>query len=156
MARRRKAIKREVLPDARYKSFEVAKFINYVMKRGEKSIAESIVYGALDRLVSLSKSGAVDSFKEVLENVKPTMEVRSKRIGGATYQVPVPVNDSRSFALAVRWLIKAASSRGEKTMVDKLFGEMSDARSNKGQAVQQKVNMHKMAAANQAFAHFKF
>jgi len=156
MSRRRKAEKRKIIPDARFKNVTIAKFINCVMKQGKKSVAEMIVYGALDSLGKVTKKNALEAFQQALANVRPAMEVRSRRIGGATYQVPVEVRDVRSLALAIRWLIKGASGRGEKTMREKLAGEFSDAFNGRGVSVKKREDTHKMAESNRAFAHYKF
>lgn len=156
MSRRRKAEKRKIIPDARFKNVTIAKFINCVMKQGKKSIAELIVYEALDALAKNTKRNALEAFDQALANVRPVMEVRSRRIGGATYQVPVEVRDIRSLALAIRWIIKAALGRSEKTMREKLAGEFSDAFNARGVSVKKREDTHKMAESNRAFAHYKF
>lgn len=174
MPRRREIPKREILPDPKLHSELLAKFINVLMVSGKKSTAEKIIYGALDilqeRVNKLKKShdetsdgdsgegsGTVlNMFEKALSNVRPSVEVRSRRVGGATYQVPVEVRSDRSVALGMRWIVKAARSRGEKGMMLRLAGELSDAFENKGSAVKKREDTHKMAKANQAFAHFKW
>jgi len=156
MSRRHSNYKREILPDTRYKDVIVTKFINCVMKSGKKTIAESIVYGAIEALGNAVKAPGIEAFRQVLSNVKPAMEVRSRRIGGATYQVPVEVSTKRALALAIRWLIASALKRSEKnTMEEKLAVEFIDAFNNKGGAIKVKEEKHKSAEANRAFAHYK-
>ena len=156
MSRRRAAEKREVLPDAKFGDIVLTKFMNTLMERGKKSVAERVVYGALDEIESKLKQDPVPAFHEALENVKPAVEVRSRRVGGATYQVPVEVRTERRQALAIRWLIQAARGRNENTMVDRLSGELLDAASNRGTAVKKREDTHKMADANKAFAHYRW
>lgn len=156
MSRRHKAEKRLVLPDAKYHDKVVAKFINNVMEHGKKAVAEKIVYGAFDIMAAKSKQDALKVFNDAIENVKPMVEVRSRRVGGATYQVPVEVRADRRQALAIRWIVDAASKRSETTMTDRLAGELLDAFSNKGSAVKKREDTHKMAEANKAFSHYKF
>lgn len=160
MSRRRAAIKRKVLPDPVYKSRLLSKFINRVMLSGKKSVAEKIVYGALDKLRQETgiKDDAelVEAFDEALGKIRPSVEVRSRRVGGATYQVPVEVRASRQEALAMRWIIEAARARSEKTMALRLAGELIDARQGRGNAVKKREDVHKMADANKAFAHFRW
>ena len=156
MPRRRAAEKREVLPDAKFGDIVLTKFINNIMFHGKKSVAERIVYGALDTIAKRSGQDPVKVFHDALENVKPTVEVRSRRVGGATYQVPVEVRPSRRQALAMRWLVDAARRRGEKTMVQRLAGEMLDAAEGKGSAVKKREDVHRMAEANKAFSHYRF
>ena len=156
MARRRRAEKREVLPDAKYGDVVVAKFMNTVMSRGKKSAAESIVYGSFEQIEKRTKKNPVEIFHAALDNVKPAIEVRSRRVGGATYQVPVEVRPERAQALAIRWLITAARARPEKTMADRLSQELRDASENRGTAVKKREDTHKMAEANRAFSHFKW
>ena len=156
MSRRRQAEKRPSMPDAKYGDVVLSKFINTVMTRGKKSIAEQIVYGALDKLSKKGGSDPVKVFHDAVENVKPTVEVRSRRVGGATYQVPVEVRPERRRALAIRWLISAARKRGENTMTEKLAGELLDASSNRGSAVKKREDTHKMAEANRAFSHYRW
>ena len=156
MSRRRSNYKREILPDTKYKDIIVTKFINCIMISGKKTIAETIVYGAIEALGDTVKSPGIEAFRQVLTNVKPAMEVRLRRIGGATYQVPVEVNTKRSLALAIRWLIGSALKRSEKnTMEEKLAAEFIDAFNNKGGALKIKEEKHKSAEANRAFAHYK-
>ncbi len=156
MSRRHAAEKREVTPDAKYGNVVVAKFMNSLMYDGKKSIAEAVVYGAFDELESKIKKPALEIFTEALNNVKPLVEVRSRRVGGATYQVPTDVRPDRQQALAIRWIISAARGRSEKTMEQRLFGELQDAYNNRGNAVRKREDTHRMADANKAFAHFKW
>jgi small subunit ribosomal protein S7 len=156
MSRRRAAIKREVLPDAKYGDIILTKFINSLMFQGKKSVAERIIYGALDKIQSRGNRDAIEVFHEALANVRPALEVRSRRVGGATYQVPTEVRLERSQALAIRWLIIAARKRTEKTMSDRMFSELSDASNNRGAAVKKREDTHKMAEANRAFAHYRW
>ena len=156
MSRRHAAEKREILPDAKYGDKVITKFMNNLMLDGKKSVAESIVYGALERVQSKLKREPVQCFHEALENVKPSVEVRSRRVGGATYQVPVEVRTERRQALAIRWIIAAARSRNESTLIDKLSGELLDAANNRGSAVKKREDTHKMAEANRAFSHYRW
>ena len=156
MSRRRTAEKRIVLPDAKYGDKVVAKFINNVMEDGKKAVAEKIVYSAFDIVASKTKQDALKVFSEAIENVKPVVEVRSRRVGGATYQVPVEVRADRRQALAIRWIIDAAKKRSETTMTEKVANELMDAFANKGSAVKKREDTHKMAEANKAFSHYKF
>ncbi|WP_445679163.1 30S ribosomal protein S7 [Radicibacter daui] len=156
MSRRHAAEKREVLPDPKFGDRVVSKFVNNIMVDGKKSIAESIVYGALDLVQTRAKADAVQLFHDALTNVKPAVEVRSRRVGGATYQVPVEVRHERAQALAFRWLIGAARNRSEKTMVDRLAGELLDAAQQRGAAVKKKDDTHRMAEANRAFSHYRW
>ena len=156
MSRRRTAEKRIVLPDAKYGDKVVAKFINNVMEDGKKAVAEKIVYSAFDIVASKTKQDALKVFSEAIENVKPVVEVRSRRVGGATYQVPVEVRADRRQALAIRWIIDAAKKRSETTMTEKVANELLDAFANKGSAVKKREDTHKMAEANKAFSHYKF
>jgi len=156
MSRRHAAVKREVLPDAKFGDLVLAKFINSVMQDGRKATAEKIVYGAFDRIVSKTGGDPVKVFHEALNNVKPAIEVRSRRVGGATYQVPVEVRAERRQALAIRWLIEFAHKRSENTMVDRLSGEMMDAANNRGGAVKKREDTHRMADANKAFSHYRW
>ncbi len=156
MSRRRTAEKRIVLPDAKYGDKVVAKFINNIMEDGKKAVAEKIVYSAFDIVASKTKQDALKVFAEALENVKPVVEVRSRRVGGATYQVPVEVRADRRQALAIRWIIDAAKKRSETTMTEKVANELLDAFANKGSAVKKREDTHKMAEANKAFSHYKF
>jgi small subunit ribosomal protein S7 len=156
MSRRRKAEKREINPDPKFGDAVVSKFMNSIMKQGKKSVAERIVYGALDRMQSRAKSDPVQLFHQALENVMPAVEVRSRRVGGATYQVPVEVRNERRQALAIRWLISAARGRNENTMEERLSGELLDAANNRGTAVKKREDTHKMAEANRAFSHYRW
>ncbi len=156
MSRRHRAEKRIVLPDAKYGDKVVAKFINNVMEQGKKAVAEKIVYSALDIVAAKSKQDALKVFSEALENVKPMVEVKSRRVGGATYQVPMEVRPERRQALAIRWIIDAAQKRSESTMTERLANELLDALANKGAAVKKREDTHRMAEANKAFSHYKF
>ena len=156
MSRRHAAEKRKVLPDAKYKDLVVTKFMNALMLDGKKSTAERIIYGAFDRMESKTGSDPVKTFHEALENVKPSVEVRSRRVGGATYQVPVEVRSERRQALAIRWLVENARKRSENTMVDRLSGELMDAANNRGTAVKKREDTHRMAEANRAFSHYRW
>jgi small subunit ribosomal protein S7 len=156
MSRRHSAERREVDPDPKFQDLVITKFMNAVMEQGKKSVAERIVYGALDKMEARAKSDPVALFHQALENVMPAVEVRSRRVGGATYQVPVEVRPERRQALAIRWIITAARSRNESTMVDKLSGELLDASSNRGNAVKKREDTHKMAEANRAFSHYRW
>ncbi|HIJ38526.1 MAG TPA: 30S ribosomal protein S7 [Rhodospirillaceae bacterium] len=156
MSRRHAALKREVLPDAKYGDVVVTKFMNCLMLDGKKSVAEAIVYGALDKLEKKTGQEALTLFHNALDNVKPALEVRSRRVGGATYQVPVEVRTERRQALAIRWLIDNARKRGETTMIDRLSGELLDASSNRGAAVKKREDTHRMAEANKAFSHYRW
>jgi len=155
MSRRREIPKRVILPDPKFGDLQLAKFINTVMKDGKKSIAEKIVYGALDT-IEAKKGNGVDVLKSALDNVRPSVEVKSRRVGGATYQVPVEVRSSRQDALAMRWLVEASRKRGEKSMAQKLAGELMEAADKRGSAVKKREDVHKMAEANKAFAHFRW
>ena len=156
MARRRVAAKREVLPDPKYKSQLLAKFINMIMVSGKKSVAEKIIYGALDDVVSKKGGDPLETLEVALENVRPAVEVKSRRVGGATYQVPVEVRPARRNTLAMRWLIDASRKRSEKSMAQRLAGELLDAADEKGTAVKKKEDTHRMAEANKAFAHYRW
>ena len=156
MARRRQAEKRAILPDPKYRSEMIAKFINMVMLSGKKSVAEKIVYGALDSVAAKSKANAVDALEAALDNVRPVVEVKSRRVGGATYQVPVEVRPDRRNALAMRWIVDAARKRGEKGMGARLAGEILEASENRGSAVKKREDTHRMAEANKAFAHYRW
>ena len=156
MPRRRVAAKREILPDPKFGNITLAKFMNHVMVSGKKSVAERIVYGALDIVEARLKKSPVEVFEEALDNVAPLVEVKSRRVGGATYQVPVEVRPSRRTALAMRWLVDYARSRGEKSMPQRLAGELIDAVQGKGGAVKKREDVHRMAEANKAFSHFRF
>ncbi len=156
MSRRREAEKREILPDPKYHNTVLAKFINMVMRSGKKSIAEKIVYGALDQIGDKKKTDSLELFIQALDNVKPVVEVKSRRVGGATYQIPVEVRAERSMTLAMRWLVDAAKNRGEKSMGLRLAGEIMDASENKGTAIKKREDTHKMAEANKAFSHYRW
>lgn len=156
MSRRRAAEKREIHPDAKFGEIVLTKFINNIMYQGKKSAAEKIVYGALDIIHGKNGKNAIDIFREALDNVKPAIEVRSRRVGGATYQVPTEVRFERAQALAFRWLIGSARKRSEKTMEDRLSAELLDASANRGAAVKKREDTHKMAEANRAFAHYRW
>lgn len=156
MSRRHRAEKRVVLPDAKYGDKVVAKFINNVMEHGKKAVAEKIVYSAFDIIAAKSKQDALKVFAEALDNVKPLVEVKSRRVGGATYQVPMEVRADRRQALAIRWIIDAAQKRSETTMTERLANELLDALANKGSAVKKREDTHRMAEANKAFSHYKF
>ncbi|HEY7458232.1 MAG TPA: 30S ribosomal protein S7 [Xanthobacteraceae bacterium] len=156
MSRRHRAERRELLPDPKFGSLTVSRFMNSVMKQGKKSVAESIVYGALDQIEGKVKQSPVAVFEQALENVAPAIEVRSRRVGGATYQVPVEVRPERRTTLAIRWIIDAARERNEKTMIDKLSGELLDASNNRGNAVKKREDTHRMAEANRAFSHYRW
>ena len=156
MSRRRRAEKREVLPDAKFGDIVLSKFMNVLMYDGKKSIAESIIYGAFDKIEGKVHQDPIRVFHEALDNVKPEVEVRSRRVGGATYQVPVEVRPDRAQALAIRWLISAARARSENTMTDRLAGEFMDASSNRGAAVKKREDTHRMAEANKAFSHYRW
>jgi small subunit ribosomal protein S7 len=156
MSRRRAAVKREVLPDAKFGDHIVTKFINCLMYQGKKSAAETIVYGALDRISTRGGQDPLRVFHDALSNVRPAVEVRSRRVGGATYQVPVEVRPDRSQALAIRWLISTARGRSENTMEERLSGELSDAAQNRGAAVKKREDTHRMADANKAFSHYRW
>ena len=156
MSRRHRAEKRKVIPDAKYGDEVLTKFMNSLMLHGKKSTAETILYGALDKVESKLSREPLSVFHEALENIMPAVEVRSRRVGGATYQVPVEVRPERRQALAIRWLIAAARARGENTMVDRLSGELMDAVSNRGSAVKKREDTHRMAEANRAFSHYRW
>jgi len=156
MSRRHRAEKREVIPDAKFGDETVSKFMNSLMKDGKKSTAERIVYGAFDHMQEKAKVDPLRAFHDALENVMPAIEVRSRRVGGATYQVPVEVRPERRRALAIRWIITAARGRNETTMVDRLSGELLDAANNRGAAVKKREDTHRMAEANRAFSHYRW
>ena len=156
MSRRHRAEKREVLPDAKYGDRVLTKFMNNLMQDGKKSVAESIVYGAMDRVEGKLKRAPIEVFHEALDNIKPALEVRSRRVGGATYQVPVEVRPERREALAIRWLINASRSRNENTMEERLASELMDAVQSRGAAVKKREDTHKMAEANKAFGHYRW
>jgi small subunit ribosomal protein S7 len=156
MARRRRPEKREILPDPRFGDVTLTKFMNMVMEQGKKSVAESIVYTALDAIEARTRREPLGVFHDALANVRPGIEVRSRRVGGATYQVPVEVRPDRSQALAIRWLIGAARNRSENTMSARLSGELMDAANNRGTAVKKREDTHRMAEANRAFSHYRW
>ncbi|MBS4049185.1 MAG: 30S ribosomal protein S7 [Alphaproteobacteria bacterium] len=156
MSRRHAAEKREILPDPKFGDLVLTKFMNMLMYDGKKSAAEAIIYGALDRIKAKSGNDPVKMFHDALNNVRPQIEVRSRRVGGATYQVPVEVRHDRGQALAIRWLISAARSRGENTMIDRLSGELLDAANNRGGSVKKREDTHRMAEANKAFSHYRW
>jgi small subunit ribosomal protein S7 len=156
MPRRRAAVKREVLPDAKFGDVVLTKFINCLMQQGKKSLAEQIVYGALDTIASRAGQDSIKVFHEALDNVKPSVEVRSRRVGGATYQVPIEVRIDRRQALAIRWIIDIARKRSENTMADRLSNELQDAAANRGTAVKKREDTHRMAEANKAFSHYRW
>ncbi|MFN3688473.1 30S ribosomal protein S7 [Salinarimonas sp.] len=156
MSRRHRAEKREINPDPKYGDLVLSKFMNSIMYDGKKSTAETIVYGAFDLVESRAKADPLEVFKAALENVAPAIEVRSRRVGGATYQVPVEVRTERRQALAIRWLITAARARNDKTMVERLAAELMDAAANRGSAVKKREDTHRMAEANRAFSHYRW
>ena len=156
MSRRHAAEKREILPDAKFGDRVLTKFMNNLMHDGKKSVAESIVYGAMDRVEARLKKSPIEVFRDALDNIKPSVEVRSRRVGGATYQVPVEVRPERREALAIRWLIDASRKRNENTMEERLAAELSDAVNNRGTAVKKREDTHKMADANKAFSHYRW
>ena len=156
MSRKRKAPVRKIYPDPRYGSVVISKFINSIMYDGKRSTAEKILYQALDKIKEKNKEDPIKIFNSAINNVKPNLEVRSRRVGGATYQVPVEVKSKRSQALALRWLIDASRKRKDKKMSDKIFNEIYDAYQNRGSAIKKKEDMHKMAESNKAFAHFRW
>ena len=156
MSRRHRAERREVHPDPKFGNLVVSKFMNSVMHAGKKSVAESIVYGAFDVIEGKTKQNPVTVFQQALDNVMPTIEVRSRRVGGATYQVPVEVRTSRRQALGIRWIITAARERNEKTMTERLSAELLDASNGRGNAVKKREDVHRMAEANRAFSHYRW
>lgn len=156
MSRRHRAERREVLPDPKFGNVVVTKFMNSIMYAGKKSAAEQIVYGAFDIIEGKTKQGALGVFQQALDNVMPSIEVRSRRVGGATYQVPVEVRSDRRQALGIRWLIAAARDRNEKTMTERLSAELLDASNNRGNAVKKREDTHRMAEANRAFSHYRW
>ncbi len=156
MSRRREVPKREILPDPKFGSIQITKFVNMIMQSGKKSTAESIMYNALDTIGERKKGDSLEVLDQALENVSPMVEVKSRRVGGATYQVPVEVRADRRVTLAMRWIIDAARKRGEKSMKLKLAGELMDASENRGSAVKKREDTHRMAEANKAFAHFRW
>ena len=156
MSRKKRAPKRIFYPDAKYRSTVLAKFINFIMYHGKKNTAEKVIYSALDQIQKKTKEDPIKIFNEAINNVRPNLEVRSRRVGGATYQVPVEVNTKRSQTLALRWLLEASRKRKNKTMSDKLFNELMDAYQKKGSAIKKREDTHKMAESNKAFAHFRW
>ena len=156
MSRRHRAEKREIIPDPKFGDNVLTKFMNSIMKEGKKSAAERIVYGALDQMEEKAKQNPIEMFHQALQNVMPALEVRSRRVGGATYQVPVEVRLDRRQALAIRWIISAARGRNENTMVERLSGELLDAVNNRGSAVKKREDTHRMAEANRAFSHYRW
>lgn len=156
MPRRREVPKRQILPDPKFGSETLAKFVNILMLDGKKSTAEKITYGALDLIAERTNDDPLEVFENALENVRPTVEVKSRRVGGATYQVPVEVRPNRRTALAMRWLVEASRNRGEKSMGVRLAGELIDAAGNRGTAVKKREDTHRMAEANKAFAHYRY
>jgi small subunit ribosomal protein S7 len=156
MSRRHSAEKREILPDPKFGNVVVTKFMNSVMYAGKKSVAESIVYGAFDLIESKTKQSPIGVFEQALDNVMPSIEVRSRRVGGATYQVPVEVRHDRRQALGIRWIISAARERNEKTMTERLSAELLDASNSRGNAVKKREDVHRMAEANRAFSHYRW
>jgi small subunit ribosomal protein S7 len=156
MSRRHRAERREIIPDPKFGDIVVTKFMNSVMHQGKKSVAENIVYGAFQLIEGKTKQDPLAVFRQALDNVMPTIEVRSRRVGGATYQVPVEVRTDRRQALAIRWLLGAARTRNEKTMTEKLSGELLDAANNRGNAVKKREDTHRMAEANRAFSHYRW
>ena len=156
MSRRHAAVKREVLPDPKFHNLVITKFTNALMLDGKKAVAEAVVYGAIEALAKLTKREGVEAFLEAINNVKPFIEVKSRRVGGATYQVPVEVRGDRAQQLSLKWIIGAARKRGEKTMTDRLAGELNDVLNNRGSAMKKRDETHKMAEANKAFAHYRW
>lgn len=156
MPRRRVAAKREILPDPKFGNQTLAKFMNHIMRDGKKSVAERIVYGALDRVQERTGKEPIEAFEKALEAIAPMVEVKSRRVGGATYQVPVEVRPARREALAMRWLVDSARARGEKSMILRLAGEIADASEGRGSAVKKREDTHRMADANRAFSHYRF
>lgn len=156
MARRKRAVKRIILPDPKYHDVQVAKLINSIMKRGKRSLAERLLYTAFDRIHEKTGKDALDVFRKAVENVKPSVEVKSRRVGGSTYQVPVEIRTERQQALAIRWIISYAHGRGEKTMAERLAGELMAAAGGEGASVKKREDTHRMAEANKAFAHFRW
>jgi small subunit ribosomal protein S7 len=156
MPRRREVTKREILSDPKYKNALVARFVNNIMERGKKSVAEGIFYGAMDLIQQRTQEDPLKLFEKSISNVKPIIEVKSRRVGGATYQVPTEVRPERRTALAIRWLIAYSGERSEKSMEEKLAGELIDAANNRGGAIKKREDVHKMAEANKAFAHYRW
>jgi len=156
MPRRREVTRREVIPDPKYSSRLVTRFVNGIMRRGKKSLAESVMYGALDLVASRAKEDALKVFEQAVDNVMPVVEVKSRRVGGSTYQIPIEIRHERRVALSIRWLIQFAKARNEQGMVPKLAGELLDAANRRGGAVKKKEDTHRMAEANKAFAHYRW
>ncbi len=156
MSRRRVAEKREILPDPKFQDKVLAKFINIIMRSGKKSVAEKIVYGALDEISGKGNPEPLEVFNKAMENVRPLVEVKSRRVGGATYQIPVEIRSDRSITLAMRWVVDAAKNRGEKNMGLRLAGELMDASENRGSAIKKREDTHRMAEANKAFSHYRW
>jgi len=156
MSRKKRAPKRIIFPEAKYKSMVLSKFINIIMYDGKKATAEKIIYSALDQIKSKTKDDPIKVFNNAINNIRPNLEVRSRRVGGATYQVPVEVKTKRSHTLALRWLLEATRKRKNKTMSDKLFNELMDASQKKGSAIKKREDTHKMAESNKAFAHYRW
>lgn len=156
MSRRHAAVKRQVLPDPKFHNLVLTKFVNALMVDGKKAVAEAVVYDAIDALATMAKRDGLEAFLEAINNVKPFIEVKSRRVGGATYQVPVEVRGDRAQQLSLKWTIAAARKRGEKTMKDRLAGELNDALNNRGSAMKKREETHKMAEANKAFAHYRW
>ena len=156
MSRRRAAVKREILPDHKFKDLVIARFMNRIMEDGKKSVSEKIVYGAFDIVSKKTKKEPLEFFHAALDNVKPNLEVKSRRVGGATYQVPMEVRPRRAQTLAMKWIVDSALKRNEKTMREKIASEIIDAHNNKGSAVKKREETHKMAEANRAFSHFRW
>lgn len=156
MARKKRDFVRSVLPDPKYKDVVVTRMVNVIMQRGKKSVAETALYSALDRVAQKAEADALETFHRALSNIRPLVEVRSRRVGGATYQVPTEVPARRSESLAIRWLITSANSRSERTLAERLAGEILEAAANRGVAIKKREDTHKMAEANKAFAHFRW
>ena len=156
MSRKKRAPKRISYPEAKYQSIVLSKFINFIMYDGKKTAAEKIIYNALDQIKNKTKGDPIKTFNEAISNIRPNLEVRSRRVGGATYQVPVEVKTKRSQTLALRWLLEATKKRKNKTMSEKLFNELMDASQKKGSAIKKREDVHKMAESNKAFAHFRW
>ncbi len=156
MARRKRAVKRKILPDPKYQDIQVAKFINNLMRKGKRSIAEQIIYTAFDRIQDKTKQDPIEVFRKAFVNVQPTVEVKSRRVGGSTYQVPIEIRHGRQHALATRWIIGFAKKRSEKTMAERLAAELIAAANSEGASVKKREDTHRMAEANKAFAHFRW
>ena len=156
MSRKNRAPQRQIFPDPKYESLVISKFINFIMSDGKKTAAEKIIYTALEHIKNKTKSDPLKVFNDAINNIRPNLEVRSRRVGGATYQVPVEVKSKRSHALALKWLLEASGKRKNKTMSEKLFNELMDASQNKGVAIKKREDVHKMAESNKAFAHFRW